>query len=363
MNDPIRHLLGIEVTTIQTDRLETQVLMSGPEDGEPVLFLHGNLSAATFWEEMMLALPDRFRAVAADQRGYGMSDPLALIDSTLGLAEWSDDAIALADHLGWDRFHLVGHSLGGCIAWAILGSYSDRLRTVTLIAPGPPCGFGGTHGPRGELNQQDAAGSGAGLSYPEFVRRVQAGEREATHELFSPRSVMNRVYWKPPFCPKREEDLLTAMLQIHVGDRQFPGDQVESPHWPGFAPGRHGPLNAMSPLYNQDVLSRLLEAPHKPPLLWIYGRDDAIVSDASISDPGLQGKLQLRPDWPGDDVFPPQPMLTQMTYALDQYEQLGGVTERLAISDVGHSPHLEKPEQVQAALVAHLEADSDCAAG
>lgn len=355
MSDPIRHLPGIEATRIQTNRLETQVLTSGSKDGEPVLFLHGNLSAATFWEETMLALPGGFLAVAADQRGYGVSAPSASIDSTRGVADWSDDAVALADHFGWDRFHLIGHSLGGCIAWAVLGSHSDRLKSATLIAPGPPCGFGGTHGPSGELNHEDGAGSGAGLSYPDFVRRVQEGEREAIHELFSPRAVMNRAYWKPPFRPAREEDLLTAMLQIHAGDSQFPGDSTASPHWPGFAPGRHGPLNAMSPLYNQDVLPRLLEAQHKLPLLWIHGRDDVVVSDASMSDPGLQGKLQLRPDWPGEEVFPPQPMLTQVTHALDQYEQHGGEVRRLELPDVGHTPYLESPFEVQSALIEHLQ--------
>lgn len=62
MIDPIQHLAGIEAFTIQTSRLRTLVLTSGPESGEPVLFLHGNLSSSTFWEETMLALPQRYRA-------------------------------------------------------------------------------------------------------------------------------------------------------------------------------------------------------------------------------------------------------------------------------------------------------------
>jgi pimeloyl-ACP methyl ester carboxylesterase len=111
----------------------------------------------------------------------------------------------------------------------------------------------------------------------------------------------------------------------------------------------------MSPLYNQDILQRLLDAENKTPLLWIYGSDDAVVSDASMSDPGLQGKLRMRPDWPGEEFFPPQPMLTQVTYALDQYEQAGGQVRRLVLPDVGHTPFLEKPAEVHAALIEHLE--------
>ena len=123
--------------------------MSGPAAGEPVLFLHGNLSSATFWEETMLALPDRFRAFAPDQRGYGLSEPAARINAEQGVGDWADDVIALADALGWDRFDLVAHSLGGCVAWAVIGRQPQRLRSVVLVAPGPPCGFGGAQGSGG----------------------------------------------------------------------------------------------------------------------------------------------------------------------------------------------------------------------
>ncbi len=350
----ITHLAGISDTRLRTARLESRVLSSGPGDGEPVLFLHGNVSSSTFWEETMLALPEQFRAVAPDQRGYGLSDPGARIDATRGVADWADDVVALADHLGWERFHLVGHSLGGCIAWAMLGSHAHRLHSATLIAPGPPCGFGGAHGLRGELNHRDGAGSGAGLVHPEFAALVASGERDISNPLFSPRAVMNRVLWKPPFRPAREEQLLTAMLQVHCGQQQFPGDAVPSPHWPGFAPGKHGPINAMSSRYNQGWLDSLLSAQAKPRLLWISGADDLVISDQALSDAGAQGKLGFRPGWPGEDVFPPQPLLQQVGYALDQYEQESGIVRRLVLPDVGHSPHLESPGAVQQALIEHL---------
>ncbi len=56
MSVPLRP--RIEARTVDTPRLTTRVLFSGPEDGIPVLFLHGNLSSATWWEMTMLALPD-----------------------------------------------------------------------------------------------------------------------------------------------------------------------------------------------------------------------------------------------------------------------------------------------------------------
>ncbi len=359
MNDPIFHLAGIEALEVHTSRLRTQVLASGPEHGEPVLFLHGNLSSSTFWEETMLGLPNQFRAVAPDQRGYGLSDPAALIEAQRGVGDWADDAVALADYFGWPRFHLVGHSLGGCIGWSLLASQPERLLSLTLVAPGPPVGFPGARGQRGELNHPDGAGSGAGLSNMRLVEKLHLGERGISDAFFSPRAVMNRAYWKPPFRPAREEQLLTAMLQVHLGERKFPGDWQPSTYWPGFAPGRFGPVNALSPKYNQGILERLLTTQRKPPLLWVCGADDAIVSDHSLSDPGQQGQLNLRPGWPGAEVFPPQPILTQVKYALDQYELHGGTVERWFPSGVGHCPHLERPADFQKALAAHLSAKTE----
>jgi pimeloyl-ACP methyl ester carboxylesterase len=356
MNDLIRHLPGIEVARLDATPLHTQLLMCGPEEGEPVLFLHGNLSTSTFWEETMLALPEPFRAVAPDLRGYGRSNPAARIDATRGVADWADDVVAWADFLGWDRFHLVAHSLGGCVGWALLGGQSERLHSVTLVAPGPPCGFGGAHGERGELNHNDGAGSGAGLVHPNLVSQLEAGDRDVSDKLFSPRGMLNRLYWKPPFRPVREEQLLTAMLEVHLGEGHFPGDWLASPHWPGFAPANYGPINAISPRYNGWVLPQLLAAPQKVRLLWVHGTDDPIICDASLSDSGTQGKLGLRPDWPGAEIFPPQPLLQQVAFAIDRYEEAGGSVQRLLLPSVGHTPYLEQPVQFQATLVAHLKA-------
>src|SRR5690606_34185804 len=101
------------------------------------------------------------------------------------------------------------------------------------------------------------------------------------------------------------EDLLTGMLSQKTGPDRYPGDAVPSPHWPGVAPGVHGPNNALSPKYLGDSVERFVAATPKPPVLWVYGADDQIVSDTSLSDVGYLGKLGYVPGWPGDEVFPP----------------------------------------------------------
>jgi pimeloyl-ACP methyl ester carboxylesterase len=170
---------------------------------------------------------------------------------------------------------------------------------------------------------------------------------------------MNRLCWQPPFRPAREEQLLTAMLQVHLGEGRFPGDALSSPHWPGFAPGQFGPINAISPRYNGWVLPQLLQAAGKPRLLWIHGDVDPIVCDASPSDPGTQGKLGFREGWPGPHVFPPQPLLQQVQFAVDQYHRRGGSTQQIVLPDVGHTPYLEQAVPFQSALIDHLNARSE----
>ena len=81
-------LPGIASTFVDTPRLRQHVLMCGPAGGTPLVFIHGNFSAATYWEELMLALAGPstgsgrgssigsggFRCIAPDLRGYGWTD-------------------------------------------------------------------------------------------------------------------------------------------------------------------------------------------------------------------------------------------------------------------------------------------------
>jgi len=294
-------------------------------------------------------LPEGFRGIAPDLRGYGLSPHEAIIDATRGVGDWVDDAFVLLKTLKVQRFHLVGHSLGGMVCWGVLADrrFAGRIESVTLVAPAPPCGFGGVHGVEADPNNPDYSGSGAGLVQRRLVELIAKGERGISDPFFSPRAVMNRMFWKPPFRPAREEAFLSALLQVHLGEREFPGDSAPSEYWPGFAPGRFGPINAIAAKYNRDLPRRVLDLPSKPPLLVIIGDADPVISDASQPDAGFQGKTGSRPGWPGEEAFPPQPLLTQLRSALSQYEARGGQVEQHVIADCGHSPFIEKPREFQ----------------
>jgi pimeloyl-ACP methyl ester carboxylesterase len=302
MND-VPTLEGITSKLFQTSRLNTHLLTSGPPHGTPVIFLHGNFSAATYWEETMLALPESYRAVAPDLRGYGWTED-KLVDATRGARDWSDDLDALLTTLGIKQAHLIGWSLGGAVIYRFLIDHPAKVLSATLVAPVSPYGFGGSKGIEGTPCYHDFAGSGGGTVNPEFVARIKAQDR-SEEDPNSPRNVINTFYYKPPFRAAREEDFLTAALMEKMGDDRYPGDLVASPNWPNIAPGVWGPINAGSPKFVLDDVPALINTQPKPPILWIRGSHDQIVSDNSMFDFGALGKLELVPGWPGDEVFPP----------------------------------------------------------
>lgn len=346
-------MAGTTAKTITTPRLTTRVLFSGPENGIPVLFVHGNNSSATCGEEVMLALPAGYRGIAHDQRGYGAAELDKKVDGTRGMGDLADDAFVLMDTLGIDRFHVIGHSLGGAVVWRMMMDQPERLLTVTLAAPGSPYGFGGSKGPNGQLCNPDGAGSGGGIVNPAYTQAIAAGDRGTSNPQASPRVVMNSFFWKPPFKPAREEEILSALLSQHIGEQDYPGDYVASPNWPGMAPGKWGIANALSPLYAGDV-SKLTRIERKPPVLWIRGADDQIVSDTSLFDFGTLGKMGIVPGWPGEDVYPSQPMVGQTRAVLEQYAAAGGSFKEVVFENCGHTPYVEKPEEFNRLFHEHV---------
>jgi len=344
---------GVRAIRMRSARIETRVLLAGPVEGVPVLFLHGNLTSATWWEETMIRLPEGFRAIAPDLRGYGEADPEARIDATRGMGDLADDVVALLDHLEITRTHVVGNSLGGCVVWHLLAHHAARLRAAVLVAPGSPYGFGGTKDAEGTPCHPDFAGSGAGLVSPELVQRLQQGDR-TTESPLSPRAVLRNLVFGEGHVPQREEELLSATLAVHLGERGYPGDAAPSPNWPFVAPGCWGPNNALSPKYMCPAAEIVATRP-KVPVLWIRGDADKVVADRAASDPGTLGAMGLIPGWPGADVVPPQPMLDQTRAVLDRYAEAGGAYRELVLPRSGHVPFLDAPEAFDAIFHAHLK--------
>jgi pimeloyl-ACP methyl ester carboxylesterase len=336
----------METFFLDTPRLRTHCWAWGPEDGARVLAVHGNLVTGRFFKGVAEALGGGWRVVAPDLRAFGRTERRP-VDATRGLRDWSDDVHAAVEALGWAdgaRVHVMGWSLGGGVAMRYLIDHPGEVASLTLIAPISPRGFGGTRDADGTPCHPDFAGSGAGTAAPDFVRRLAAGDTSLDDPASAPREVMRTYFWSAAYRAPDEEELMDEVVRTWVGDAGYPGDGATSPNWPGTAPGRTGVNNAMAPCYCD--LSGVADVEGAPPLLWIRGDEDAVVSDASAFDLGTLGRMGVVPGWPGDDAYPPQPMIVQTRTVLDRYRERGGHVREVVLERCGHGPPVERAADV-----------------
>ncbi len=96
--------------------------------GDAVVFVSGLGGMAAFWSTQVRRFSPSYRVVAFDHRGVGRSSGAP----PYSVLQWSHDLLALLDHAGADRVHLVGHSTGGIIAQTFAVAHSDRVRSLAL---------------------------------------------------------------------------------------------------------------------------------------------------------------------------------------------------------------------------------------
>jgi pimeloyl-ACP methyl ester carboxylesterase len=335
------HLSGIHSTFVTTKLLRTHVLSSGDPDATPVILLHGNLSSATFFEELMLELSGQYRCIAPDMRGFGDTTDLP-IDATRGLRDPADDLCELLNTLAIDAAHLLGWSAGAGVILQFAIDHPERTKSLTLVSPVSPYGFGGTHDIHGIVSADDFAGSGGGTVNVDAVEELRRADPDSDSPLAA-RQLLRNLYVKPPLKLAREDTFVDAIHRARLGEQHYPGDFLKSENWPHVAPGKWGLINAISPKYCD--LSAIVEMPHKPPILWVRGDEDLIVSDNSLLD------LVLHHD---DSEVAPQPMVGQTRDVLARYAENGGTAEEVVIAGTGHSPFLENPAAFVSSLTRFL---------
>lgn len=114
----------------------TLAVAEAGEGGHPLLLLHGFTGAKEDFTPWLDALAARgFHAVAPDHRGHGDSSKPD-DEAAYSLDQFALDALGLADVLGWERFHLVGHSMGGMIAQHLVLTAHDRVESLVLMDTG-----------------------------------------------------------------------------------------------------------------------------------------------------------------------------------------------------------------------------------
>jgi pimeloyl-ACP methyl ester carboxylesterase len=108
----------VAMPVVSARGISQHVHVWGPEDGIPLLLIHGNCSSGAYWEPFVrrLVSDGSWRIVAPDLRGYGESEA-APVDATRGLRDFADDVAALLDVPGLFRPGarplVAGHSMGG----------------------------------------------------------------------------------------------------------------------------------------------------------------------------------------------------------------------------------------------------------
>lgn len=123
---------------LTTRRGEIAALRAGHPDGAKVLALHGWLDNAASFEPLFPFL-SAFDVVALDLPGHGAS---AHRESGYDYVyvDWLHDALDVLDALGWDRAHLLGHSMGATIASTLAAAAPDRIGKLALIEGLGPLG-------------------------------------------------------------------------------------------------------------------------------------------------------------------------------------------------------------------------------
>jgi pimeloyl-ACP methyl ester carboxylesterase len=115
------------------------VAVSGPGGGMPLVLLHGGGSDSSSWAGVAPAFAAAHRVYAVDLRGFGASER----GGPYGFEPMRDDVLGLLDVIGAGPVDLVGHSMGGTVAWLVaqelaVGNQLDRLAHLVVEDSPPP---------------------------------------------------------------------------------------------------------------------------------------------------------------------------------------------------------------------------------
>ncbi|SEM71090.1 epoxide hydrolase. Serine peptidase. MEROPS family S33 [Pseudomonas sp. ok272] len=122
---------GVEEVRLSLPHIELAAHLFGPEDGLPVIALHGWLDNANSFALLAPKLHG-LRIVALDMAGHGHSDHRPP-GAGYALWDYAHDVLQVAEQLGWERFALLGHSLGAIVSVVLAGAMPERVTHLALI--------------------------------------------------------------------------------------------------------------------------------------------------------------------------------------------------------------------------------------
>ena len=122
-----------DTTCVETNGIKLHVVTAGPEDGQPVLWLHGFPEFWYGWRKQFPALADAgYRVIVPDQRGYNLSDkPKGVKAYTID--KLTGDILGLVNALGYKQVNLIGHDWGAMVAWVFAIQHPEQLHRLGIL--------------------------------------------------------------------------------------------------------------------------------------------------------------------------------------------------------------------------------------
>lgn len=127
--------LGIDLESRRVDvgDVTLHVVFAGPEDGPPVVLLHGFPEFWYAWRGPMAVLARAgYRVIVPDQRGYNLSDKPSRVED-YRIDKLAGDISGLIEALGYESAYLAAHDWGGGVAWRVVLDSPQRVRKFAVI--------------------------------------------------------------------------------------------------------------------------------------------------------------------------------------------------------------------------------------
>ncbi len=309
---------------VETNGIRMAVYEQG--EGFPVVFSHGFPELAYSWRYQLPALAAAgYRAIAPDQRGYGLTDRPEEVEA-YDVDTLCADLVGLLDALGIEQAVFVGHDWGGGVVWRMPLLYPDRVAGVVGVntpfgrPPGPNPPIEMLRQARGEANYVVA------FQEPGVADALLAENVDNVFRLFYRKNRLTAEEFAalPADAPERRFELLAAIenaeidpnaeLIITEPELRF---YIETFRKTGFTGG----INWYRNIDRNWENSRLLEYWVTAPALYVGAEDDT--------------------------VLPPSSM--------DGTEQYLADIERQVIADCGHWTQQERPRELNRILIDWLD--------
>jgi pimeloyl-ACP methyl ester carboxylesterase len=183
----------------------------GPRDAPAVILIHGFGASLQTWDAWVPALATRHRVITFDLPGSGLSapDPKGDYSDTRSI----ELLLALMDRLGLQRASLIGHSIGGRIAWTFAARHPERVDKLVLVAPD---GFASPGFEYGKAPQVPAFLKLMRYVFPKALLRMNLAPAYARPDTLTD-ALVNR-YYDLMLAPGAREAMLERMQQTVLVD-------------------------------------------------------------------------------------------------------------------------------------------------